>query len=326
MLGALTEDQKCKFHDVSVDLPSCRLSGDMCTSLGNGFSNLMFALFVLHKKGAKDVRIVVEGDDGLMTYNGPRVSGDDFAKLGLTIKLQDHDRIETASFCGMIFDSEELINIADPRKVLADFGWGDCQYTHAKKSKKASLLRCKALSLAYQYPGCPIISELAQYGLRATRGHDIRWLAANTKNMWYRETLLRALKDERSLKVQTPGPRSRALVEEMYGIKIEWQLKIEEHLRGLSTLGPIRCPYVDLIMPDCWVSYSNEFVRFVDRQSIKEQKFTSDGCDHLSRLLELDGVDVSQMVCVGISVCVEDNQAMSAKRCKHLSTSHQREA
>lgn len=292
-LQALTEDQDCVFRDVTVELPSCRLSGDMCTSLGNGFSNLMFALFILSEQGCTDVRIVVEGDDGLMTYNGPRVGSAEFAQLGLTIKLDEHDRIETASFCGIIFDQEELINIDDPRDAIATLGWGDAQYSLAKKSKKRSLLRCKSLSLAHQYPGCPIISELAQYGLRVTRGHDIRFLGANTRNTWYRDQLLNAIKDEKRIPVLEPGPRSRALVEEMYGIKIEWQFKIEEYLRNKTDDSPINCPYIDMIMPDEWREYADEYVRYVSKPTLKEQKFTSDGKNHISSLLELEGVTLS---------------------------------
>lgn len=323
-LQALTEDQDCVFRDITVELPSCRLSGDMCTSLGNGFSNLMFALFVLEEEGCTDVRIVVEGDDGLMTYNGPRVDADKFAQLGLTIKLQDHDRIETASFCGIIFDEEELINIDDPRDAIATLGWGSAQYSLAKRSKKRSLLRCKSLSLAHQYPGCPIISELAHYGLRVTRGHDIRHLGANTRNTWYRDQLLAAIKDEKNIPKKEPGPRSRALVEEMYGIKIEWQLKIEEYLRNKQDDTPLNCPYIDLIMPDEWRDYADGFVRFVDKSSLKEQKFTSDGKNYICSLLGLDGVSLSPKAVI-TGVKVSQQAPLYTRRDHHGSKCHRRE-
>lgn len=312
-MSALFERQKCEFKYVSAELPACRLSGDMCTSLGNGFSNLMFALFVLHEKGCTNIRIVIEGDDGLMCYSGPRVTAEDFARLGLTIKLDRHERIETASFCGIIFDEEEQINIDDPRDALATFGWGTNQYTLSKRSKKMSLLRCKALSLAHQYPGCPIISELAQYGLRVTRGHDIRHLGANARNTWYRDQLLAAIKDEKNIPIKTPGQRSRFLVEEKYGITVERQLKIEEYLRSKNDLGPLISPHINSIMPDSWVQYAVEYVRFVDKKNLKEHINTSGATDHIVGLLSLDGVILKGQAKL-FEARVEDNRALNSNR------------
>jgi hypothetical protein len=262
-LRAITGVQKCTFKRLNVKLPCCRMSGEMCTSLGNSFSNLMFAMFVATKKGATEIKIVVEGDDGLMRHNGPELSAEDFARLGLTIKLEHHDRLETASFCGLIFDSEEMINLTDPRKVLSTFGWGDRKYARSRPGKKLRLLRAKALSLAWQYPGCPIISELAQYGLRVTRGVNIGNLYERSNDWWKREIGLQAQKDEASIPILEPGPRSRALVEELWGISVEAQLGIEHYLRGKNDLSPLSSPWILNVTPDIWSHYSTNYVRWV---------------------------------------------------------------
>jgi hypothetical protein len=271
-LEVIKGKQLCSFKFVDIALETCRLSGEMCTSLGNGFSNLMFALFVAQEKGCSNVRIVVEGDDGLMKYCGPSLKAEDFGRLGLTIKMETHNRIETASFCGIIFDTEELINIDDPRDNLATFGWGNAKYVASRKSKLCALLRCKALSLAHQYPGCPIISELAHYGLRVTRGYRIGKVLDHMNN-YMREQVLNAIRDERKIQKMEPGPRSRALVEQMYGITIEVQLKIEEYLRGKQDLGPLNCEWITSIMPEVWRDYSMEYVRFVDKEHLSTSSF-----------------------------------------------------
>ncbi len=284
-LSAMTGDQCCSFRGFTVNVPTCRLSGEMCTSLGNGFSNLMFALFTAERKGCTDVRIVVEGDDGLMKYEGPRLSAEDFTPLGLTIKLERHDRIETASFCGIIFDTEELLNLRNPRDVLADFGWGNAQYTRCKFSKKMRLLRCKALSLAHQYPGCPIISELAHYGLRVTRSFTVGKIAQLERNQWWRTMLEAAVKDEWKIRKVEPGPRSRAIVAETFGISLEQQISIEQYLAGKQDVGPLIHPDILAIMPESWNEYSLSYVKYVRPGDENSQALGYTGIDFLSKLV-----------------------------------------
>jgi len=300
-LEAILGKQVCIFKLAKFVLDTCRLSGEMCTSLGNGFSNLMFALFTAHKKGCTNVRIVVEGDDGLMKFDGPDLSAEDFALLGLTIKMEKHENIETASFCGIIFDSEELINIDDPREALAGLGWGGSKYTLSKPSKKIRLLRCKALSLAHQYPGCPIIQELADYALRATRSHNVGKVGLQScRNMWERDQLQAALNahDEGKILRKNPGPRSRALVESMYGVSVEAQLAIESYLREKNDLSPLSCDWINQIMPDVWRDYSCQYVRYTDRDSLNKQCFVQSTKNYLRELLELPGVGLSRNVYV----------------------------
>lgn len=286
-LKTIVGKQKLVFKWLDAILGCCRMSGEMCTSLGNGFTNLMNAMFVAHEKGCSNLRIVIEGDDGLMRYDGPKLSAEDFALLGLTIKMEHHDRIETASFCGIIFDSEEQINLTDPRYVLATFGWGNTRYSLSRVSKLRQLLRCKALSLAHQYPGCPIISSLAHYGLRCTRNVRIGKKVLDSMTMWDREKVKAAIRDEKSIKEIDPGPRSRALMEQLYDISIEVQLKIEAYFNSKDDVGPIVNDYVRLIMPDCWSHYSSEYVRFVMPSEMRKQSFSIKDPYLLSDLLKL---------------------------------------
>lgn len=60
---------RCEFKHVRARIPACRMSGEMCTSVGNGFTNLMVFLFLKRKFGADDAECVVEGDDCLARLN-----------------------------------------------------------------------------------------------------------------------------------------------------------------------------------------------------------------------------------------------------------------
>lgn len=248
-----------KYFDVLIE--STRMSGEMCTSLGNGFSNLMFILFLCSLKGSP-VTGVVEGDDGLFRIDGELPTTEDFESLGLRVKLEIHSDLSTASFCGLIFDSDDQINVTCPMQELATFGLGTARYSGAKSTKLQSLLKCKSLSLLYQYPGCPILQSLAEYGLRVTSKVDHRtYLNSAHVSLWEREQLLdadRALR--RASLITRPVPlRTRLLVERVFKITVRDQLGIEDYLNAKNDLGPIDCPIIDDYIPLCWKFYDQAY-------------------------------------------------------------------
>lgn len=251
----------CTFKNVTVSVPATRMSGEMCTSLGNGFSNLMFALFVSQECGCTDVVGVVEGDDGLFTMQAPKNAHlpreEDFARLGLVIKPEWHDDISTASFCGIVFAPEDRNNLSDPFKQLLSFGWTAKRYCRAKTSKLMQLLRAKALSLAYQYPGCPIAQELGQYGLRVTRGVNISEKVLATMGTWERGRLLEAMKY--GYEIKPIGWDSRRLVEKLWRIAPMHQIAFEQRLEKLNTIKPL---WGDELLPylkDEWIDFGKMY-------------------------------------------------------------------
>jgi len=257
----LAGSNHCRFRNVSVDVNATRMSGEMCTSLGNGFSNLMFMLYTCERVGATNVVGVVEGDDGLFRMTGQPPTQSDFAKLGLTIKAEVQHDLCKASFCGIIFDLEDQINVTDPREVLVTFGWTTRIYKDSRSSVLKSLLRCKALSLAHQYPGCPIIAALARYALRVTRSCDVRkYSQSNAFNSWEREQLLEAMRDEKKLINRTPGMNTRFLVEDMYGVTVDEQLRVEAYLDAKTDLSPIDLESVHSNMLPAWKKYWDRYV------------------------------------------------------------------
>lgn len=254
----LAGENFCYFRDFMVQLAATRMSGEMCTSLGNGFSNLMFMLFACELKGSEAVG-VVEGDDGLFRVVGAPPTPEDFAALGLIIKLEVHDEISQASFCGMIFDEIERTIITDPWKVLSNFGWVSSKYARCRRSKLGGLIRCKALSLAHQYPGVPVVAALARYGLRATRRYKSMTAWARQRLAVDNKWKFASMGDEAHIPDKAVGPKTRLLVERIFKMPVEYQLSIEKYLDSLGELTPLRHPAFDSC-PWSWAHYHAMYV------------------------------------------------------------------
>lgn len=271
-----------KFFKVHVQ--ARRMSGEMNTSLGNGFSNLMFMRAVSRFYGLGIPDGVVEGDDGLFRYRvGFAPTSQNFTDLGFNIKLDTHKKISYASFCGILFDEADKEVIADPRKILAQFGWTSQKYANASHRTVMKLLRCKALSLAHAYPGCPIVAELARYGLRVTRSYNVKQFIASRRdlNMYEREKYIEADKyfrdsknrDELSVPIKEIGMGTRLLVEELYGLDVKLQFEIETYLREKDDLEQIDLPKVIDLVPNSWVEYADRYV--LTRDDDKKMDFTT---------------------------------------------------
>lgn len=231
-------DNECVFKFFRVWIRAKRMSGEMNTSLGNGFSNWIFTEFVSWKHDAP-MSSIHEGDDGLISSD-VIFQESWFTDLGLIIKLQRVDSITEASFCGIIFSDHDLVNITNPIEEILSFGWTTHKYHKSSQHKKKMLLRCKGLSLLYQYPGCPVIQNLALYALRVTRSFDVRGFVEKGGHfsMWEREQLLESLKVDPKQYV-VPGMHTRFLMERVFGMTVEQQLEVEAYLDSLNDLVPL---------------------------------------------------------------------------------------
>jgi hypothetical protein len=259
----------CVNKNMTIEINATRMSGEMNTSLGNGFSNLIFMLYAAEKCGCSEVIGVVEGDDGLFSMKvnegGCIPSVEFFASIGLTLKLEVHANLETASFCGLVFDEHDLNNVTNPLEELAEFGWTSRRYLKSASKKLEQLLRSKAFSMAYQYPGCPILKSLAAYGLRVTRRHGkigseqfAGLMDKCVDNVYYREQMAEALKlGIPDVKI---GDNTRRLVERLYGIPVDAQLEAEAYLDSLDVITPLRLNRLVALCPMAWVDYYGHYV------------------------------------------------------------------
>jgi len=159
-------------------------------------------------------------------------------------------------------DEDEKVNLVNPIKEILKFGWANSKYSKASPRKLKLLLHAKALSLAYQYPGCPIVSALARYGLRMTKGSRL-FIGAYTDG-WQRSLLLETFAYYKSHGIPNVpvGPKSRLLVEKKFGVTVADQLAIEQYLDNLETIQPLQHhaieTYITPIQYDYFGYYSRE--------------------------------------------------------------------
>lgn len=245
---------KLRYRDGTFAVEGRRMSGEMTTSLGNGWTNLMIGTLVL-----KDdrVRCVVEGDDGLFALSPEQLKSfttEAFADYGFSIKIEVHDDIETASFCGIVFARDVGLNVADPIAELVGFGWS---LGPIRISKRRELLVAKALSLLYEYPGAPIMASLGRYVIRCC-GTEVDWkYVASTMDNYHRDQLTE-LMDACSTK-QRLGvllsvqvhQQSRHLVFRKFGLPEELQIRTEKYLDSLEQIQPLEMPWLtNMVHPD----------------------------------------------------------------------------
>jgi len=272
----MNDVNQIEFKWFTMSVLSKRMSGEMDTSLGNGFSNLMFLLYAADRLGWKDLVAVLEGDDSLFSFDTNMTSEEAVAalekqikKLGLSIKIESHQSLSTASFCGMVFDLMDKTNVGDPRKILVTFGWSTARYMNARPTIKNMLIRCKALSTAYQYPRCPIVTSMAKAMLRLTsKGDALGFLSKHTAHLDnYKKTLMidaaRADKEGKLLFDQ-PGLGTRHLVEELYGIDVNTQGILEDYFDNLRDLSEWDHPLLSSLMKPDWRDFSTKYCEHVN--------------------------------------------------------------
>jgi len=260
------------FKNINVYCDATRMSGEMNTSLGNSFTNLMIMLFSAQELGWISTKGTVEGDDGLFTYFGDLPPENWFNNLGWNIKLVPSDKISTASFCGLLFDEIDQQIITDPIKVVNNMGWLSRDYCHASDRLIKRILKCKSLSFLYQYSGCPIVHSLAKYFLRATNSSRTKmpndW-ANNSYDRNYYIKILAELKDNWDLYInETPTYRTRLLFEQMYKITVPQQVAIEKYFDSLNELTPLNSPLLEPLTTVHTVTYHLYYVKKFSKAQI----------------------------------------------------------
>lgn len=248
-----------------------RMSGEMFTSLGNGFTNLMVMLCFMEECGISGVDGVVEGDDGL--YAVPQRFADRipdtkfFADRGFNVKLAVRESVNEATFCSMVFDSETLHVLKEPTFALARLGWVPRPYI-GKRAKRLGLLRAKLTSLLYECSCCPILGAAAFHGLRLTSGVLADW-SLLLRSSYYRDELLAAMRFDCS-RLPVPSPGDRKLFSKHFNISEEEQLRIEQEFAECEDIDRLLSGrYLRLLFerlaPPSWQLTSDQFTEILYR-------------------------------------------------------------
>jgi len=270
-----SSDFTAKYKHVLASSTAVRMSGEMTTSLGNSFSNLMLMMFALYKVGADHMKIsgVFEGDDGL-TCTDVMPDTSVWNDLGFIVKLKVEESVQSASFCGHVYDRCERVLVADPLYHLAKAGY-TTKAVSAGKETRDKLTAASGFALLASYASNPILGKLGERMLRSTPTTERQYLAwfahSALFDSYERANMRQALKHH----AIDPSPRSRAIVATVFGVPVDVQLLIEREIDSGS--GPIDSEQIRMIYTmfrPRWVkwgsTYSDELqqhsvVRFVNQ-------------------------------------------------------------
>jgi hypothetical protein len=213
-----------------------RMSGDTCTSLGNGLTNYLLALYICTKQG-KTLSGFVEGDDGLFVTNAT-LTAKHYEQLGFTIKIERHESVQEAGFCQMYF-SDDLQLVKSPFAVIHKFSWtSSCLY--ARELIRKQLLRAKALSGVYETPHCPILGALYRAALRYTDGVAPRFVMDGYHQI---------PRDTRAIPDFSPTAETRRFFAQKFGVPVHLQLAAESaiHQGDMTKVAEILTPSADMM-------------------------------------------------------------------------------
>lgn len=218
----------------SASVEGRRMSGDLWTSLGNGFTNLMLAKFLCEEQGYP-LYGFVEGDDGLFSTQAS-LTKEAYEDLGFTIKI---DRVADpceASFCGLIFTKSGEI-VRNPFRFLEGFGWTS-SFIQAGPRIMDELLLAKALSTLCETPQCPIVAAMAHYAFEKTKHLNPRFVQDG-----YHHAI-----SPKVVPPFKPSPEAREMFARIYEIPVEVQLEVEQAIANgdMDTVGLLMPPHNDV--------------------------------------------------------------------------------
>jgi hypothetical protein len=294
MSEAIMGAQKMNFKDFVVRLRARRQSGEMCTSLGNGFSNLMLVLFAASEEGVLEQTVgFVEGDDGLFRTPYPDRLEKHLLALGFSVKLGTTSDLSRASFCGMLYDTVNGAVVTDVREALCTFGWAPRKYGRTNIRRLLALQRAKALSMAYSYPKCPMLAPFALKVLQLTSNvsdRDMYKWAQKALNQYEFAQFLEAFKSERKFE-STISLTARALVAEEFGVPIHLQVMFEQRIQRLTACGPVVAPELLVCCPSVWEGNWHSYVVYSADPHIR-RRVVNDEVQFLESLRRGDGSKV----------------------------------
>jgi hypothetical protein len=213
-----------------------RCSGDMWTSLGNGFTNFMLIKFFMAKRGW-DSPVFVEGDDGLLRVDGPWDPVADFATLGFTIKSKVVTDLSSAGFCGIYCAPGTDEVLIEPASQLLKLGWTTSACRHGGAAVQDSLMLSKGFSLVAVGNATPVLGKLGA-AIVARYGHARR---LPPEDWWDRFVEAKIDMDAMLRRCQYGAtPEAREFVSRKWGLSVAAQLEAERYIESWDG-GPIEC-------------------------------------------------------------------------------------
>lgn len=237
----------CGTNSISVGnsfratIEGVRMSGEMNTSLGNGWCNLVLFLYALYSNGASWDDIFegcpgfVEGDDGIFRVPDHLApTTEQMEKLGFCLKIDTVDDIAEASFCGQVFEPADMVVVTDPIEVLMKLSWLPRRYVGCSPATALELLKAKAQSALFLYNGCPIITVACVRILDLLKEVKFTKKSYNFFDTYHKQ----AFRDSHGTIAREIPTATRELVARRYGISIDMQSVIESKLKSVELYEP----------------------------------------------------------------------------------------
>lgn len=252
--GLKPRREVCRNPRFTYRVSGSRMSGEMFTSLANGFSNLMNIMYLM-KKYSIDGDGFVEGDDGLFGLSSDKISKEDFERFGFRIKMNYGRDLSHTSFCGNVFDPVTLNNLVSPEQI-SRLGWtNDPTYLHAGPRVTRALLKAKAMSLYVTGKHTPIASTLALKIIQVINEQP------RFEKDWYNIGVQQRALGSRFDPVEILD-RDRWMYATVFGISPPEQLAVESLINKWNGEFPLELPYsfmTDHFMVNqsssCYVNY-----------------------------------------------------------------------
>lgn len=155
------ENKLISSNGINVTVKGTRMSGEMWTSLGNGFMNYNLVSFVSYKNNAIS-DFIVEGDDCLVGYD-KEVDYSYVNDLGFRLKLEHGNSINDLSFCGykVRYDGKPLVDIERSFRGLAYSRRQEIlEAKETRKFKFKNYIACLALSYYFRCQYTPFLNTI----------------------------------------------------------------------------------------------------------------------------------------------------------------------
>lgn len=224
---------KSKYYRIGVD--GIRFSGELWTSLGNGFTNYMVMKF-LHYKAGLELAGVFEGDDGLIGINDPtKIHEEDFARLGFKIKFEVHERLTECRFCQNAYSPDtkhQYISLKHLAKLGFTCNQQDIMLAQKHPEHRYKVLYAKALSLYSLSKHTPVINHVA---VKIIKDLGDKFRDENVlRREWNFYKHGKFYKDEIKEDVSF---EDRIAYQELFGVTVEEQIWIEKYIDKHYKLG-----------------------------------------------------------------------------------------
>lgn len=212
---------------LKASVKGVRMSGDMHTSLGNTFLNIVLTDYICSRMGITWDGFF-EGDDGIIgldvELSPARLQqfSAEALSLGFSLTMEYHTRLIDCTFLSRhIVDRDTAFR--EPLKAIVHAQWSFSLHLFDAKM----LMRSRGFGLINENPGCPILFSLGRCFLRYAGAGSLGHV-----DHWYREFYNLPVSYDGELPQTTITPKARAYFQELFNIPVGLQISIEDALES----------------------------------------------------------------------------------------------